>query len=320
MLTLTSSIVGNAAGVSSVKTITDQEALFFSDLAYVNFRDNQINKTIWDIKNDTNVKERVSKNVENALGKGKKRDNFYKSIKDWKLILYSNDNAGFTGFGSAVFENISKNQVIVAYRGTDKNWQDIFKEDKLMISKKDAFQTESPQRRFAERVAAIVFVNRPKSNVYFVGHSLGGTLAQTVAFEATQKTLDDNIKLPILKDMKWSKAQIESTLKLKKKLKSLEKQYPNQVKGLITFNAPGIFKTKSSFIKYSSKYKFAKHYIVNKDPVGELWYSLGYGDEGKIKFKRIEPYVTPVTGSPLSLINLTSHPAAQFYKYKRIYK
>lgn len=298
---------------STKPTVKDEQMLIFSYLAYINFNNNQIGKTISSIKTDSNItSSKKFRELKQELGTNDKVYNLLKKVDNWVLIKHINDNDGWTGFGVAVFENKKSNDVVIAYRGTEKNLGDIV-EDSTMANSIENLNVSTNQRRFAELIAANAFINRPNSNIYFTGHSLGGFLAQYVTFESKEKILHKYLELPTVPAITIDqKARLKEQKKLINdyKIRLSKLSYDKKVAGLVTFNAPGVFKKETSWKKYSVKYQLAKNYVISGDPVGELFFSLGKGSYGKTYLKRYE--------SKIKLFD--SHGIINFFKYSRIIK
>lgn len=208
----------------------------------------------------------------------------------WSLIMSIDDNKGVatdifshigrdlagvgSGFGVNVFErkigNVS--DIVIAYRGSDEAETDWAEENsKILISPFNGKTIEglksSKQRRFAELVAANALANRPNSNVYFTGHSLGGFLAQYVALEVQAGELHKRLAIPevspnfpIRKLSEW-----QTKINLMKKKLAARPGYKSQVVGLVTYNAPGIFSNKEAQQNYRAKYKLNYNFTMKND-------------------------------------------------------
>lgn len=108
----------------------------------------------------------------------------------WKRIDYfGNKNHGYgeNGFYAALYENtLNKGVYCLAYRGTEKNFEDIFITDigqglgEIFTSSK---LTVSQHKQAVSLVNAITIHYSDKGNIYITGHSLGGGLASIAGLE-----------------------------------------------------------------------------------------------------------------------------------------
>lgn len=108
----------------------------------------------------------------------------------WKRIDYfGNKNHGYgeNGFYAALYENtLNKGVYCLAYRGTEKNFEDIIITDigqglgEIFTSSK---LTVSQHKQAVSLVNAITIHYSDKGNIYITGHSLGGGLASIAGLE-----------------------------------------------------------------------------------------------------------------------------------------
>jgi len=107
------------------------------------------------------------------------------------FFSYKNPDSGFS---ASVFENKEKQQIIIAYRGTERTgmgenhldyiaWTKDIKTDINLITAKHDQQFEDAYILFKA-----VQNQNPNSKIILVGHSLGGGLAQLVAARAYSET------------------------------------------------------------------------------------------------------------------------------------
>ena len=91
-----------------------------------------------------------------------------KESSDWKVLQIQSDDLFF----GVIYRHEKTNHIVVAYRGTQKNIQD------LMENLRGIFTIQALEAAIELTEKAIALANKDKSNLSFTGHSLGAYLAE----------------------------------------------------------------------------------------------------------------------------------------------
>ncbi len=89
-----------------------------------------------------------------------------------------------TGFYSNVYRNTKTNEVVIAYRGTDKSMIDILQSDRQMLQRQVPVQYDDAVKQYEK-----VRKQFPKARLIFTGHSLGGSLSNLMAYATGHKAV-----------------------------------------------------------------------------------------------------------------------------------
>ena len=95
------------------------------------------------------------------------------------------------GFSATVFRNINTNEYTMAYRGTELTDPNDFRTNARMVVSSKNNQFEEAKRFTDEQIKAIL-ASDPNAKIIFTGHSLGGSLAQYIAYETGHKAVTFN--------------------------------------------------------------------------------------------------------------------------------
>lgn len=177
-----------------VYDFTPKHSIMFSQLSYVNMeRYADHNYSIPKIA-ELGLEDEITDAFTSHLTKKDDINNIFKDglLKEfyhWRLIEAEDSHATpLSGFGALAAKH--GNKIVIAYRGTDGSpgW------DNLNDWANDAgigLFNNNAQAKDAKRFAATVILNNPDSEIYVVGHSLGGWLAQVVSYHLEENKLDE---------------------------------------------------------------------------------------------------------------------------------
>ncbi len=94
-----------------------------------------------------------------------------------QVIGYNRDDPNGSGFGARVFRNASTGEYVVAFRGSDAEWNDWTGANLALATGDRALQLEQALWLIADMQKDGISL----SDVTFTGHSLGGGLATLAA-------------------------------------------------------------------------------------------------------------------------------------------
>ena len=95
------------------------------------------------------------------------------------------------GFSATVFRNINTNEYTIACRGTEFTDLNDFRTNARMVVSSKNNQFEEAKRFTDEQIKAIL-ASDPNAKIIVTGHSLGGSLAQYIAYETGHKAVTFN--------------------------------------------------------------------------------------------------------------------------------
>ena len=268
--------------------LTDREMLLFSDLAYQDLEE-------YGGKTFSELKDSTKREIEGKLKDPNKKASL-NEIENWKVLKTLDDqthNEIFaTGLNVIAFQNRDTKDIVIAFRGSDRTI-DWTKADLEL-----ALTGTNNQYKMAKMFTAGIILNNAESKIYLTGHSLGGFLAQEIAFDLHYKSLHKNLSFPdfIFEKvpfdvMAWlfNRENYESTKQtLKKVSDELSKlNYDENFKGATTFNGPGIiggweavtdpvrYQLKKLYLNINKDHYNVTNYVINGDFVGG--YSTHFG-------------------------------------------
>lgn len=206
-----------------VYNFTHHHALMFSELAYVNmesFTKYPGAVTIPGLTKPDKLGKEISEQFSHGLA------NPGTELEDWYLIAAEDSHFFDSGFGA--FAAKREDMIVISYRGSDNPKSLNVINDWLIANRKILFEGGNKQADYAKEFAAEIVREYPNAKVYIVGHSLGGFLAQVVAYHMETNTLD-NVYHSFWN--KKAKNEVKTTL-----------QNPDYYQFTRTFNAAPFFK------------------------------------------------------------------------------
>ena len=107
----------------------------------------------------------------------------------FEVVAQVNDDN--TGFSATVFKDTSTGEYVIAFRGTELTDMNDLRSNKQMFFDLENPQFDSARNFVKEKIAEISF-HDPDAKISLTGHSLGGTLAQLIAYENELEALTFN--------------------------------------------------------------------------------------------------------------------------------
>lgn len=168
-----------------------------SEIAYVNFQSVSVNQpNIVDLTGNSEVA--LTSRLNHNLADRDMDDNLQSwkaaktHFKGWKVIA-AEDSAGWdTGLGAVALKK--GNDIVIAYRGSegagDGTGVDEIAKDWLSADVGLLVFGNNIQVPAARDFAYNVILSNPDANVYVVGHSLGGFLAQAISYDIIEEKID----------------------------------------------------------------------------------------------------------------------------------
>ena len=274
--------------------VTDREMLLFSDLTYLDLG-------VYAGKKFSELSDSTKRKIEDKLDDPSKKASL-DEIESWKVLKTLDDHTHgeifATGLNVTAFQNERTKDIVIAFRGSEGDILttiDWTKADlELMLS------GTNNQYRMAKMFTAGIILNNKESKIYLTGHSLGGFLAQEIAYDLHHNSLHNNFSFPdfIFNQvpfdlMAWlfNRENYESTKQtLEKASDELSKlNYDENFKGAITFNGPGVlgaweavtdplrYQLKKLYLNNNKSQYSVTNYVIKGDIVGG--YSVHVGDK-----------------------------------------
>ena len=130
------------------------------------------------VENDESI------NIEKEMAKGKSLTN---SATNSSFEIYNQADDDSSGFSATVFKDTSTGEYVIAFRGTEfsldnitETAKDVWNDVKMPFGSNDQMDSA---RAYTQKMIKEILEKDPNAKIIVAGHSLGGTIAQQIAYE-----------------------------------------------------------------------------------------------------------------------------------------